>query len=226
MKEKSLQPVSFSVLDDIVCIVKDEPRVDSRIMSKILGIENKSLIRQIRTYPEDFRAFGFLRFQSAKIGARGRPETFVMLNEAQATLLMSYSKNTRQVRGLKQRLVKAFSEAKKLLSVRQDSKGLRHIETESVKLLIEHAEKQGSRNADKYYVLVTKLVYKSLFKDKIINRDQLTTEQLTILSAAEIAIKQEIEAQLKNNPDIHYKEIYKQVKNRVTNITSNFKGDR
>lgn len=97
--------------------------VDSRLIAEDLGIEHESFIKTVDTYKTVVEeAFGVIRFEIGKPskGSKGgRPERWALLSEDQSTLLMSFSRNTTQVVKCKVRLVRAFSEAKKLLSQRQ-----------------------------------------------------------------------------------------------------------
>jgi phage regulator Rha-like protein len=93
--------------------------VDSRIIAEQLGIKHKTFIENVRTHKVTIEAnFGILPFQTAKPhegSPGGRPETFVYLNEAQSTFLMTLSRNTPEVIKCKAGLVKAFQEQKKQL---------------------------------------------------------------------------------------------------------------
>lgn len=75
------------------------------------GVEHASVLRLIRTNLEDFEEFGTLRFEIAKSG--GRPTEYAILNEEQATLLMTYMRNSEVVRDFKKRLVREFSALRK-----------------------------------------------------------------------------------------------------------------
>jgi phage regulator Rha-like protein len=88
--------------------------VDSRIIAERLGVTHEATIKTIEKYATELQRFGVLRFEIAKLepGATGRPQRFAWLNENQATLLMSFSRNTAQVTILKVALVAAFSEAR------------------------------------------------------------------------------------------------------------------
>ena len=59
--------------------------------------------------------FGLFRFKRGEIIGRGQPEKFALLSENQATILMTFSRNTNTVVQCKLDLVEAFSNAKKLL---------------------------------------------------------------------------------------------------------------
>lgn len=99
----------------------EEPRIDSRVLADQLGLKHRSVFALLSRYKDDFKQLGKLRFQIAPlIGSRtGQKERFAMLNEDQAYLLLTYSRNTDRVRGLKVRLVKAFSQARKAVEQHQ-----------------------------------------------------------------------------------------------------------
>ncbi|EMH0374020.1 Rha family transcriptional regulator [Pseudomonas aeruginosa] len=91
---------------------QNETRVDSRVIAGQLGNQHESSMRLTRTYKADFEELGILRLQIGEIMGRGQPEQFALLNEDQAYLLLTYSRNTKQVRALKVNLVMAFREAR------------------------------------------------------------------------------------------------------------------
>jgi Phage regulatory protein Rha (Phage_pRha) len=90
--------------------------VDSRLISQELGIEHGNFMETIKKYQKQAeQAFGILRFETGEIKGRGQPEKYCLLTEEQATFYMTLSRNTPEVVELKIKLVKAFSEAKRLL---------------------------------------------------------------------------------------------------------------
>jgi Phage regulatory protein Rha (Phage_pRha) len=93
--------------------------IDSRLIAQELGIEHESFMKTVDKYQKQTeQAFGVLRFEIGKpqMGtAGGRPEKYCLLTEEQATFYMTLSRNTPEVVELKIKLVKAFSEAKRLL---------------------------------------------------------------------------------------------------------------
>lgn len=202
---------------------RKEPRADSRLLAERLGINHKSLISQIKRYKTDFEEFGLLPFKRAKADGMGRPQNVIYLNEDQSTLILTYSKNTSKVRKLKKQLVKAFSFAKKQLQARKDGIRPRIIAMDSVNLLIEQAERQGSKNAKKYYSNITQLTYRTLFGSTSIDRDSLSTEQLDLIAECELKIKREIATLLKENPEIYYKDIYKGIKGSLKAFEASIK---
>lgn len=96
----------------VLCTVKSEPRIDSRLMAQHLGNQHQHVRELLTDYADDFRELGILRFQTGEIRGRGQPERYALLNEDQAYLLLTYSRNTKRVRELKVRLVRAFREAR------------------------------------------------------------------------------------------------------------------
>lgn len=68
--------------------------------------DHASVILLIRKYVEDLREFGLVDFKSESTG--GRPTEYALLNEPQATLLMTYMRNSEIVRDFKKKLVRAF----------------------------------------------------------------------------------------------------------------------
>ncbi|MBC7603757.1 MAG: Rha family transcriptional regulator [Ramlibacter sp.] len=94
----------------------DEPRADSRVLARHLGLDHRNVFALVSDHRADFEELGVLRFQTAKPLAGsvgGRPERFALLAEDQAFLLLTYSRNTDRVRSLKVRLVKAFGEVRR-----------------------------------------------------------------------------------------------------------------
>ena len=93
--------------------------VDSRLIAQDLGIAHKNLLETLDNYRKRIEtAFGVVRFETEKPlkGSKGgRPERVAYLTEDQATLLMTFSRNTPKVVGCKVALVQAFSKAKQVI---------------------------------------------------------------------------------------------------------------
>lgn len=97
---------------------KGEARIDSRVIAQRLGIKNRNAFELVESHKSDIAELGILRFQTEVIRGRGQPEKFILLNEDQAYLLLTYSKNTKKVCALKLNLVKAFKEARRASEIR------------------------------------------------------------------------------------------------------------
>ena len=97
----------------------------------------------------------------------------------------------------------------KWLGVRNESKQARRYETDQIKLFVEYAKEQGSKNADRYYVLFTKLI-NSKMGIQSGKRDELSQETLMELKSLETLVKMRIRKLIEK--ETPYKEIYQDVK--------------
>ena len=95
---------------------KKEPYTTSEIIAECAEVKHDTVQSLIRNHQEDFESYGIIGFEIRKIDGRGRPMKIYRLNEQQATLLITYLKNTAPVRKFKMNLVKAFFEMREELS--------------------------------------------------------------------------------------------------------------
>lgn len=107
--------------------------IDSRVIATELGIEHPSFMRTVNENQEEIEeAFGAIKFDTELAVGRGRPQRFAYLNEGQATVLMTFSQNTSQVKQLKIKLVQAFQYAKEILE-KQNTPSLNNYTLERIK---------------------------------------------------------------------------------------------
>jgi len=97
---------------------KSEILVDSREISRQLNVKSRASIAMIEKYADKFKSHGLLTFKKAVMQRKGQPERYALLNYDQAIFLTTLSRNNDRVVGLKSKLVKAFSEARKALDLR------------------------------------------------------------------------------------------------------------
>ena len=95
---------------------KKEPYTTSEIIAECAEVKHDTVQSLIRNHQEDFESYGIIGFEIRKLDGRGRPMKIYRLNEQQATLLITYLKNTEPVRRFKMNLVKAFFEMRDELS--------------------------------------------------------------------------------------------------------------
>ena len=95
---------------------KKEPYTTSEIIAECAEVKHDTVQSLIRNHQEDFESYGIIGFEIRKLDGRGRPMKIYRLNEQQATLLITYLKNTEPVRRFKINLVKAFFEMREELS--------------------------------------------------------------------------------------------------------------
>ena len=99
-------------------LVKNERRADTRLLAKHLGNQHKNVFELVKNYKADFEQLGKVAFQTEALPS-GQLEKFALLNEDQAYLLLTYSRNSAKVRALKVKMVKAFAEVRRAAEVRQ-----------------------------------------------------------------------------------------------------------
>ena len=110
-------------MNEIVKIVDNRPVTDTITLAEGSGSEHKAVIQLVRNYLNDLEEFGRVTFEMAPFNTLGgeQKKEIAILNEHQATLLLTYMKNTERIRTFKKKLVKAFFEmAEKIKSFNDD----------------------------------------------------------------------------------------------------------
>jgi phage regulator Rha-like protein len=149
------QPLTAHALALALVIHKDEPRIDTRMMAPTLGVKHRSLFALVLAHKDDFAELGKVRFQIASLPS-GQSEKFALLNEDQAYLLLTFTRNTAKVRALKVKLVKAFGEARRAAQTH----GAEYLPTYHALHDQIHALAGGSPNERFVHMNVNKLVNK------------------------------------------------------------------
>ena len=101
-----------------------EPYTTSEIIAECADVQHHTITRLIRENKADFEALGILGFKIHKLDGRGQPKKAYILNEQQATLLITYLKNTEPVREFKKNLVSASFEMRDELSKVREQRAL------------------------------------------------------------------------------------------------------
>lgn len=198
-----------------------EPYTTSEIIAAGAGVQHHAIQQLISTYRQDFEEFGQVAFEMRAVRySRGTNyEKIYHLNEQQATLLMTYLKNTEVVRAFKKELVRQFYAMRSLLLERashiwQDARSLgkeiRRREADAIKHLVDYATAQGSRNAGWYYANLSRLADATV---GIVERDKAQVVQLTALLLVEQTIAGEITAGIESGTP--YWAIYRAIKDRL-----------
>jgi phage regulator Rha-like protein len=105
--------------DLALIITSTEARIDSRLLAQGFGNKPKAAMALIERYSDRFKRLGILPFKKAVIKGRGQPERYALLNEDQAYLLLSLSRNSDTVVDLKVKLIKAFGNARRAADIRK-----------------------------------------------------------------------------------------------------------
>ncbi|WP_072221193.1 Rha family transcriptional regulator, partial [Campylobacter coli] len=166
-------------MNDLVYSLNGGLVTDQNKISTISKVDINSIQRLIRNYKQDLECFGELGFELQKIAKTNKKIYF--LNEQQATLLLTYMKNSESVRNAKKVLVFAFYQMKeKLRSLEQEQEKARFktLSDENLRLnSLNHHQKIGyksqlAQQKEKYENEIKALKYdleqsKNNFKDKL-----------------------------------------------------------
>lgn len=207
--------------NDLVKLKGNDAFTDSMIVADGTGVTHKKIKLAITKNQKYLEKFGGIsvQYQTENNAGRGRPETFYLLNEQQATFLITLLKNTETVVEFKAELVRQFYEMRRFILQRQTEdwketrktgKLTRKTETDTLKRLVEYASAQGSSNPNRLYTVYSTLANKVA---GITDREAATVSQLNTLSLAENIILHCIEAGIAEGK--HYKEIYLDSKARL-----------
>ena len=94
---------------------KKEPYTLSSIVAECTNLQHHTITKTIRKHQARFEQFGKVGFKIQAMESGQNTKDYI-LNEQQATLLVTFLKNTEQVANFKTNLVKAFFEMREELS--------------------------------------------------------------------------------------------------------------
>jgi len=224
-------------------------KIDHRVLKRTIQKNLEDLQEVGETEVENRIAkttptFAFTKHESQtkKSTKMGRPIVEYLLNEPQATYLIlllrgQYTKDKiNLVKKFKKHLTQEFFRQRKLLSKiisqKQNAEWLekratgkidRRIETNSIKEFIEYAKSQGSQNAVKYYMAISKMENSTLFNLELLEqkfpniRNLADSYQLSSLQNADRIVAKALKEGIEKN--LNYKEIYQIAKQRIENFS-------
>ncbi|MFW9968615.1 MAG: Rha family transcriptional regulator [Candidatus Odinarchaeota archaeon] len=200
-------------MNELVKVRKNDLFTDSLVISEETGFGHHSITRKIRDYKIEFKELGNLVTTSKYTG--GNPVKIFNLNEPQASYLITLLENNEKVRSFKLKLVKEFYRMRRFLLEKQTAewqdarlkgKQIRKDETDIILTkLIPLAEKQGSKNAGKLYMVYSKLV-NNILEIQAGQKDNLPTAYIDAINFLENAIENIIS--IEADKETYYKEIY------------------
>ena len=211
---------------ELVEVRQDEVFTNSKVIAEGTNVKHHAVQQIISKYESDFAEFGAVAFEMRVLNHENykgsTQEKVYFLNEEQATLLMTYMRNSEITRKFKKELVRQFYAMRRFLiekqskvwnDMRENNKQNRLKETDVIKELVEYAKEQGSTHADKLYMTYTNLAKKVIGGD----RDHITISELSTLTLAESVILQTIRIDM--SMGMHYKDIYKDCKERIEKLS-------
>lgn len=175
-------------MQELVKIIRNEPFTDSLVIAEGTGNQHESIQRRIRNYEKELFTFGKVGFEIRPM-VSGQEMKVYLLNEQQATFLITLLKNTKIVVSFKLELVRQFYQMRQYLmehqsfhwqATRLESKFSRRMETDEIKKFVAYAKSQGSQHPEKYYLTFSKLVNRMIGIETG-SRDKTTAGQLNTL---------------------------------------------
>lgn len=208
-------------MTDLVKVKGNDIFTDSMVIAEGTGIAHRKLKVTIKKYEGMIKRLGLLAPYRAE-SSGGRPEEYYRLNEEQATFIMTLLKNTDRVVEFKMNLVQQFYAMRRFLMerqsadwqvLRQQSKEVRRLETDTIQQFVEYARSHGSTHAAHYYTNLTKLVNKAA---GIQTRNLATGLQLNTVMFLERMIGEVIRLGMAQGKE--YRDIYDLCKSKVLTI--------
>ncbi|ELP9503851.1 phage regulatory protein [Campylobacter coli] len=172
-------------MNDLVYSLNGGLVTDQNKISTISKVDINSIQRLIRNYKQDLECFGELGFELQKIAKTNKKIYY--LNEQQATLLLTYMKNSESVRNAKKVLVFAFYQMKeKLRSLEQEQEKARFksLSDENQRLnSLNHHQKIGyksqlAQQKEKYENKIKALQYDLEHKKELSFKRKLSQKEL------------------------------------------------
>jgi len=222
-----------SIRKNIIVFHNGEHRISSWEIYKETKVQHKYIKRLLQKYEDRFLKRGILMAINSHENIRKKDNSTwkvdeVLINEAQAYFLMTLLKNTDKVVEFKDWLISKFTEMKIILvkqknaewlQKRAEGKIVRRFETDAIKLFIEYAKEQGSKSANKYYMIITKMENTTLFNLEFIEhkydnlRNMLNGFSLNALQVADHIVGKALKEGIQNR--LYYKDIYQLAKSRI-----------
>lgn len=168
--------------------IKAIPFTTSKVIAEFTGVEHRKLKVSINKNKSALETFGLLASYGAE-STGGRPEEITSLNEQQATLLVTFLKNTPVVVAFKTELVKQFYQMRSELQKRQigklELKPTRRTLTDEIQDNPSHGKWDYKLFTDLAYKMVTGKIAVQLRKDRGASK---TAVALDYMTADEIAL--------------------------------------
>jgi len=209
-------------MNELVKIQSDDVFTDTKVIADGTGNEHKSVNRLVTKYREDFEDFGEVKFSDFKSlnPEGGRPTRIYMLNEPQATLLITYLDNTAVVRKFKKELVRQFYAMRTELNRRHTERAqLKPIRREMTDVIqqVDNDKWAYKKYTDLAYKAVTGMNARKLREERGASKDAAAVDYMT---ADEIHAVAEMQYRIAVLLDIgmDYQQVKAALSNRLTLI--------
>lgn len=201
----------------------------TRIIADGCSVEHKAIIQLVKKYAKDINDVGSSPFKMRNFKTAGRPGEEIILDEQQTTFLITLMRNSKITVAFKKKLTQAFFKMRTALAnlasqrhdpawldMRKDGKISQRRKTDTIKRFVEYATQQGSKSANKYYMVLAKMENSALFflEQRFKNvREVLIIRQLMIVSMADDVVEKALQDGM--NENLSYKDCYNLAKDRI-----------
>lgn len=213
-------------MNELVHLEHDEAVCSSLEVAEKFGKRHDKLISEIERMYSDLIGKGCaqnggdpLFVKSSYIHPQNKQEypMYLMNRDGFSLLVMGFT--GKKALDWKLKYINAFNQMENYIREKQSQSWIetrtvgklsRKAETDVLKQLVEYAKQQGSEHADMLYMTYSKLANKTV---GVADRDTATAKQLMNLSVTENIILKVVEEGI--SQQLHYKEIYKNCKDRL-----------
>lgn len=208
-------------MEELVYLKNDEAVCSSLQVAEKFGKEHRNVLQNVdNLIAENSAVKNMFKLSSYKADNGQSYRQFYMNRDGFSLLVMGF--NGKKALDWKLQYIKAFNQMESFIrekstqawvETRKYGKLTRKAETDTIQKLVEYAKEQGSGHAEMLYMTYSKLANKMA---GVKNRDEATVKQLNDLSLMENIILHEIDLGIMKEK--HYKEIYKDCKNRLETV--------
>lgn len=209
-------------MNELVYLKNEQALTDSLTVAELFEKRHKHVLEKIEKILNDSAENSAQCFHKTRYkDTSGKWNTKYLMNRDGFTfLVMGFT--GKKANEWKWKYIDAFNKLEKVvmerqtsvwLETRQQGKLIRKGETDVLQKLVEYAREQGSGHADMLYMTYTKLANKMA---GITTRDSATNSQLNELSTMERIIAKVVLDEMAEG--IHYKQIYKDCKERLETV--------
>mgnify|MGYP004539368545 CR=1 FL=1 len=199
----------------------EEPFTTSEVIAECAGVKRDTVQKLIQRHEKDLREFGRVGFEIRTLQTRGGQQMAKVyhLNEQQATLLLTFLRNTPVVIEFKKELVRQFFAMRKELmnirTVKAERKPLRISMTDAIKALPDSPHKQFkySQYTDLAYTAALGRTARQLRKERGADKGATASDYM---NADELAAVASMENRISVLLDIGMS--YQQIKNSLLRV--------
>lgn len=176
----------------------EEPFTTSEVIAECAGVKRDTVQKLVQRHEKDLREFGRVGFEIRTLQTRGGQQMAKIyhLNEQQATLLLTFLRNTPVVIEFKKELVRQFFTMRKELmnikTIKSERKSLRTSMTDAIKALPDSPHKQFKYNqyTDLAYMAALGKTARQLRKERGAEKsatasDYMSSDELAAVSKME-----------------------------------------